>query len=162
MTRVLTRDGLWIEDTTPIVREASEATTAESVQPLAAWLVDRIGSAVWLGPTDEPALLAAEIGRLRLIAIDFPKFSDGRGFSTASLLRRRYGFQGELRAIGDVLIDQLFYLRRVGFSSFALKPGQDEAAAMRALATFSESYQGAIDEPFPAFRRQVRPFAEAL
>jgi uncharacterized protein (DUF934 family) len=158
---VLTCNGDWIEDPSPIVRDGAGAASSAGVLQLAAWLAEgRHQPDVWLGPTDDPAALADDIGRLRLIAVDFPKFSDGRGFSTAWLLRMRYGYANDLRAIGDVLIDQLYYLRRVGFSSFALKPGQDARAAVRALSTFSETYQGSIDQPLPAFRRQIRPFAE--
>jgi phosphoadenosine phosphosulfate reductase len=62
--------------------------------------------------------VAADLGRFALIALDFPKFSDGRAFSTARLLREKHGYQGELRAVGNVLSDQVPYMRRVGFDSF--------------------------------------------
>ena len=74
--------------------------------------------------------------------------------SIAALLRSRYGFKGELRAIGDVLRDQLFYLQRVGFSAFALRADKDIHDALNALSDFSETYQGAIDQALPLFRRR--------
>jgi uncharacterized protein (DUF934 family) len=118
-------------------------------------LATRDGCAVWLAPADEPAGVAEFLPQLPLVAIDFPTFKDGRGYSIASILRTRLRFAGELLAIGDVLIDQLFYLKRVGFSSFALRADQDEQAAAAALFSFSTSYAGAVDEPLPHFRRRA-------
>ncbi len=69
------------------------------------------------------------------------------------LLRTRHGWRGELRALGDVLQDQLYALRRVGFDSFALRADRDPHAALRSFAPFSDAYQGAADRPLPAFRR---------
>lgn len=113
---------------------------------------------VWLAPMDDAAELKPFIGMLQAIAIDFPQFTDGRGYSTAALLRR-FGFRGELRAIGDVLVDQIFFLKRVGFTSFALRPGQDPHVAQRVLSTYSASYQAAYDPALPAFRRLRREAA---
>jgi uncharacterized protein (DUF934 family) len=134
---------------------------APTLVPLALWLARRaelnargdIG--VWLGPTDEPALLADDVGQLPLIAVYFPKFLDGRGYSTARLLRERYGYRGELRAIGDVGRDQLFYLARVGFDAFLIPEGRDARDALTAFADFPETYQGAVDQPLPLFRRRA-------
>lgn len=125
------------------------APEANVIVPLSVWreqqkaLAARAGSTgVWLAPEDEPA----DIGELpSLIAVHFPVFTDGRGYSTARLLRQRYGFKGELRAIGDVLCDQLYELARCGFDSFALRSDQDAAQALRAFDDFSDSYQSAAD-----------------
>ena len=83
-----------------------------------------------LAPDEGPEAVAQDLARFALIAVEFPVFTDGRGYSTARLLRERYGFKGELRAIGDVLRDQLLYLQRCGFNSFALRdyPGHPVAA----------------------------------
>ena len=97
--------------------------------------------------------------RLALIAVDFPKFSDGRGYSIARLLRERYGFEGELRAIGDVLRDQLYYLRQCGFNAFAVRADRDVEAALRGLADFSDGYQASVATPLPLFRRRLAPAA---
>lgn len=94
--------------------------------------------------------------RLPLIAIDFPKFGDGRGYSSARLLRDRLGYKGELRAVGEVLRDQLFYMHRVGIDSFALKAGKDIEGALSAFDDFSVAYQAAADDPRPLFRRVSR------
>jgi uncharacterized protein (DUF934 family) len=166
---VLTRDGVWVADRWHIVRDAAELDQVERdaqadakglVLPLAAYSARHYSAAdgVWLAPTDDPMLLPG-LHSVPLIAIDFPVFTDGRGYSIASTLRNRYRYDGELRAIGDVLIDQLFYLRRVGFSSFALRADQDRVRATSALRTFSDAYQGAADQPLPAFRRRARPSA---
>ena len=113
---------------------------------------------VQLAPDDDPARLAGRLHALPLVAIDFPLFADGRGYSLAALLRRA-GYRAELRATGEVLIDQLRMLARVGFSSFALRADQKLADARAALARFADPYQAAADLPLPAFRRQPRPAA---
>lgn len=99
--------------------------------------------------------LAGDIGRFSLIAVEFPKFADGRGYSIASLLRQRYGYRGELRAVGDVGRDQMFYLRRVGFDAFLIPEGRDAEDALQGLSDFPDTYQGAADQPLPLFRRRA-------
>lgn len=148
MTDVLRDDGVWVDDA------AGSAAPA-----LDGFLVDAAAQSVRLAPTDDASALAPHVGRLRLVAIEFPIFSDGRGYSIATLLRRRHGYEGEMLAVGDVLIDQLFMLRRVGFTRFAVRADQDRDRAVRALSTYSDVYQGAFDEPLPAYRRRVRPTA---
>lgn len=76
---------------------------------------------VWLASKESPGSLAQDLGRLSLVALDFPVFSDGRAFSSARLLRERYGFKGEIRAIGDVLCEQLPFMVRSGFDTFDMK-----------------------------------------
>ena len=130
------------------------------VVPLACWksaaasLARRPGrTGVWLAPADHPAELAA-VGFPALVAVHFPAFTDGRGYSTARLLRERYGFRGELRAVGDVLRDQLYELARVGFDAFALRADQDAQAALSAFADYSEDYQAAAARG-PLFARPI-------
>ena len=91
-----------------------------------------------------------------VIAIHINKFSDGRYFTLARLLRERLEFRGELRACGDVLADQLFYMKRCGFDAFELKPGKSVEAGLAALQTFSQTYQAAVDEKRPLFVRRER------
>lgn len=112
----------------------------------------RVG--VRLRPEDDvepqlPALL-----ELPLLAIEFPRFTDGRGYSLGRLLRERHGYRGELRAVGNVLRDQLFYMHRCGFDAFELQPGKSVTEALEAFAELSVRYQGAVDEPQPLFRRR--------
>lgn len=109
-------------------------------------LVGRKGRlGVLIGAGDEVEDIAQDIHRFDLIAVAFPAFRDGRGFTSGRLLRERYGYRGELRAVGDVLSDLLFYMLRCGFTSFTLRGPDPEAAFARAARTFSRSYQGASD-----------------
>ncbi len=110
---------------------------------------------VWLANTDDPAVIAGDLKHFELIAVDFPHFTDGRGYSIGRLLRERYGWQGELRAIGDVIRDVIFYLSRCGFDAFELKAGEDAQAALSAFGDFSEAYQTSVERPQPLFRRRV-------
>jgi uncharacterized protein (DUF934 family) len=100
---------------------------------------------VLLSPSDDPALIAADFDKLRIIAIDFPSLTDGRGYSKARLLRERYGWQGELRAVGDIQRDQVFLLSRAGFDTFALRDDQNVAVSQAALNDFSLAYQHCAD-----------------
>jgi len=108
-----------------------------------------------LEPDHEPADLREDLSRLSLIAIRFPVFTDGRGYSIARLLRERYGYTGELRAVGDIMRDQLFYLSRVGFDAFLLREGEVAEEALAAFDSFSEAYQASVERPSPLFRRRV-------
>lgn len=121
------------------------------------WLTHDGALGVLLAPSDDPATIASEFSHLSLIAVDFPNFTDGRGYSIARLLRDRHHYEGELRAVGDILRDQLFLLSRVGFDTFALRDDQDVVAALGAFADFSEVYQAAWDSG-PLFDRR---FAQA-
>jgi uncharacterized protein (DUF934 family) len=102
------------------------------------------------------AEIEARVLEAPAIAIDFPVFSDGRGLSLAVLLRSRHHYTGVLIAAGDVHEDLLHYMRRCGFDSFVLPDERDPAAALAALAPYSDYYQGSIEEPSPAFRRVGR------
>jgi uncharacterized protein (DUF934 family) len=111
---------------------------------------------VRVDPEDELAPVVELLPELALVAINFPKFGDGRGYTKARLLRERYGYKGELRAVGEVLADQLQYMQRCGIDAFALSEGKDLAAALRAMRDFSVTYQGATDDPRPLYRRVAR------
>ena len=90
------------------------------------------------------------------VDLQFPKFSDGRAFSQAFVLRRRLRFQGEIRATGDVLIDQLVQMQRTGFTSAVLRADQDIADAMRQFQRFGRFYQGDAVNPKPPFSKAAR------
>ncbi len=96
---------------------------------------DRI--AILLYPDDEPDAVAPYLADIDLVAIHFPKFTDGRGYSTARLLRERFNFSGELRAVGDILRDQLYFLHRCGFDAFSLRADQDLSAALNAFGDYA-------------------------
>jgi len=141
---------------------ADVPTTGDAIVPLALWLAHRAALAsrdgrtgVWLDSHEGPETIAADVPRLPLIAVNFQKFGDGRGFSTGRLLRERYNFGGELRAIGDVLRDQLLFLDRCGFDAFALRDDQNVAGALAAFDDFTEAYQASVAQPAPLFRRRL-------
>ena len=112
----------------------------------------RIG--VWLKPDEDPELIAEDLPLFGVVAVQFPKVADGRGYSTGRLLRERFGYRGELRAIGDVQRDQLYFLWQCGFNAFALRAGQDPEEALAAFGEFSEAYQASVERPLPLFRRR--------
>ena len=122
--------------------------------PLAQWPArrgePRVG--VLLDPVDDPAALCGDLASIPVIAVNFPKFTDGRGYSIAFLLRKRLGYKGELRAVGDVLRDQFFYMQRAGFDAFLLKDGRDPKGALASLRDFSTPYQASADGRLPVFR----------
>jgi uncharacterized protein (DUF934 family) len=146
--------------------ESLSVPAGKQIVPLAVWLAQkpalaaRGDIAVWLAPDERAETLKDDIAALTLIAVDFPSFADGRGYSTAYNLRARLGFTGELRAIGDVLRDQLFYLQRVGFNAFATRPDRSIEDALKGLTDFSDVYQTSLDQKTPLFRRVIRPVAE--
>jgi uncharacterized protein (DUF934 family) len=109
-----------------------------------------------IAPEDDLLQVITHLPKVSLVAIDFPKFGDGRGYTKARLLRERYQYKGELRAVGEVLADQLFYMLRCGFDSFQLAAGKDTQAALRAFETFSVKYPAATDEPRPLYVRAHR------
>jgi uncharacterized protein (DUF934 family) len=161
-----------VNDDFTVVRAAEDGTlpavdalpAGKLLVPFALWQASRdaltaarsaaeIG--VWLAPDSEPADLVADFDKIALIAVDFPVFRDGRGYSIARLLRERYGYPGEIRAIGDVLRDQLRFYERCGFNSYAVRADKDINDALNAFTEFTVQYQGAFDEPSPLFRRRA-------
>jgi uncharacterized protein (DUF934 family) len=116
---------------------------------------------VLLKNTDPVEELGSDAARFALIALEFPKFGDGRAYSQARLLRERYGFTGELRATGQVLPDQLHHMRRCGFDAFELAKGEPLEAWRRALHTFSAVYQPTGDGRIPVSTLRRRLFAAA-
>lgn len=110
--------------------------------------------AVWLDSEDDPYELANDVIDLPLICLNFPVFRDGRAFSAAVILRERLNYQGEIRAIGDVLRDQLFYMQKCGIDSFDLAECVNVENALEAFNDFSTSYMSTVEEPLPLFRRR--------
>jgi uncharacterized protein (DUF934 family) len=108
-----------------------------------------------LEPADDPASVAGELGGVARVEVNFPKFGDGRGYSIARLLRERYGYRGELRAVGHITRDLLFFLESCGFDAFELREGEDPREALAAFEDFSESYQASVARPLPLFRRRT-------
>ena len=103
---------------------------------------------------DNPADFPGDINNLPLVCVRFPNFTDGRVFSIGRIIREELGYQGELRACGEFIRDQLFYLKRCGFNSFDFASDIDLEAAINSLTDFSDSYQTATDQAQPLFRRR--------
>jgi len=112
------------------------------------------GEIVRLGPADDPAAVAHRLAGAARVEVEFPKFGDGRGFSIARLLRERHGYQGELRAVGQITRDHLYAMEQVGFNAFELREGEDAGAALAAFDDFSDNYQATFARPQPLFRRR--------
>ncbi len=110
-------------------------------------------SAVRLEPGDDARLLVPHLARLRLVEVNFPSFGDGRGYSSARILREA-GYTGELRAVGEVLVDQIAFMRRCGFDAFAPDAALDPADAEAAFARYAEVYQPAADGRTPVWQRR--------
>ncbi|HJV26834.1 MAG TPA: DUF934 domain-containing protein [Aromatoleum sp.] len=177
----LIKNGRIVSDDWQIVSLAEGEAAADvalpagrTLVPLAVWQQRRDELApraergvlgVWFAAGEGPEDIADDLARLSVIAVDFPKFTDGRGYSTATLLRTRYGYTGELRAIGDVLRDQFNYMTRSGFD--ALQPRADRytdgqlEAAVASIADFTQPYQASATHPQPLFRRVARAGAKA-
>lgn len=142
------------------------APEVDVIVPVALWHANQealnarpgsVGLAV--RPDDDVYELRGKVARFELIAIQFPAFTDGRGFSSARLLRERLGFVGELRAVGDILPDQIFYLLRCGFNAFAPREAAHVQDILRAYTTFHEAYQRSVERPTPLFRRRAQAAA---
>ncbi len=145
------KDQQIVDDNWSYVDDDAELKTGDITVSLARWLKDRqqllksngkIG--VRIGPADSVADLAADLKDIPLIELDFPAFADGRIFSHAWLLRGRYNYQGEIRATGQFMPDQVFYLSRVGVNAFNLEKTEDLPVALSTLNDFSVTYQKSI------------------
>lgn len=164
----LIKDGVIVENTwTLLAKQEGEASAVnipagQVIVPVAVWLAQKetlqargdIG--VWLDSDEGAELIGDEATRFPVIGVNFPLFMDGRAFSTARLLRERYGFTGELRAVGNFIRDQLCYLRRCGVNAFEFaNPEANLDEAVKSLQDFNEYYQASVDQPLPLFRRRA-------
>ncbi len=163
------KDKTVVDDDWSVLR-LHEGDAADSVEvpegkvlvPLPVWncqyesLRGRAGLGLWLAGFERIEDIPDEVHRFPVIAVDFHKFTDGRGYTLAYRLRRQYGYRGELRAMGDIQRDQLFYLRRVGFDSYAVREDKDPQDALAGFEDFSVTYQASADVDAPLFRRVAR------
>jgi uncharacterized protein (DUF934 family) len=133
------------------LRFRDEPVHDEPAVTLDAFLGQSNATAVRIEAGEDARALLPHIDRLALVEVSFPSFRDGRGYSAASVLREA-GYAGELRAEGDVLVDQIPLMRRCGFDSFAPAKPVDEAALARALDRYDHVYQGAADARTPVWR----------
>ena len=151
----LIKDAKIVEDQWLPLEPDNHSPRPQHILSLAQWETQesRTGSAVQLEADQPPTPLLEDIEDLALVAINFPALGDGRGFSYARELRER-GYKGELRAVGNFMRDQLYYLKRCGFNAFQFADETQLEAALSSLDEFSEHYQAASDEPRPLFRRR--------
>lgn len=148
----------WQTLATPIDIQDADLTTGNYLVPLSAWLEnpdirnENIG--VWLDGDTDAGQLTSTLTSASAIAVVFAAFADGRGFSLARILREDCDFTGELIAAGNYIQDQLFYLKRCGFSAFSVDDDADIDSMLISLQDFSNSYQASCDESRPLFRRR--------
>ncbi|AKF07111.1 DUF934 domain-containing protein [Sandaracinus amylolyticus] len=160
----LVRDRRVVDDSFVHVGEEGEIPDgADVIVPWSRWTKERAQLGARRGrigvrvPSDRKAEeLASDVASFAVIAIEFPKFADGRGYSIARHLRDRYAYRGELRAVGNVLRDQIFYLSRCGFDTFEIDASKSAEDAIAGLDDFSVKYQTAADEKTPIWRRHAR------
>ncbi len=144
-----------VDDESPVPSEGDVIVSLARWQRDRPELGDRLGrTAVRLDPEHSGRELADAFDALDMIVVDFPKFTDGRGYTIARRLREQLGWRKALRAQGDVLPDQVFFMQRCGFDVLALRADKSLETAQRALSAFSVSYQGAADDPRPLYRRR--------
>ena len=150
-----------IQDEWQLLQSGDPILNTKVILPLRDWLEKTSESekathqySVWLAPDDEVEVLEPWLNCLPIIAIQFPSFRDGRGYTQAYMLRTRLGWKGELRAFGDVLRDQLSHMRHCGFTSFAVREDKSVTDALKGLAGMSVVYGTSAIEPRPLFRRR--------
>lgn len=152
-----------IEDPWRQVADDGELPAGPVIVTLTRWRRER----ATLAERDEPvgvrvpntvnvADLVDDLSRWPVVALEFPKFADGRAYSQARLLRERHGYRGEIRAVGDVLRDQLYFMARSGFDTFEVRADRSLEDALEAFGEFSVTYQPAADQPLPLYRRGGR------
>ena len=151
----------YVKKPPPAGAPAAQDWREDGYAPLADWLAGDRDAAPIVSPTDDPHILDGKLDGVPLIAIEFQKFADGRGLSIATLLRKRLGYAGELRAVGDVARDQLFQMARCGFTGFVLRADQDPADCLKAFSDYGEVYQDSADGAVPLFRRREQANAQA-
>ena len=163
----LIKDGALTPDRWTVLKEASGPEVLRAlpgknlIVPFKFWknyqaeLKDYAGGvAIWLDSDENVADIGEPLHAFALIALNFPKFSDGRSYTNARALREHFNYQGEIRAMGDVLRDQLYYMSSCGFNAFDLRHDQDENLCLQAFSDFKTGYQATITEPLPLFRRR--------
>jgi uncharacterized protein (DUF934 family) len=144
-----------------VAEDAALAPAANRLLSLAQWQAVRatwpqaLPVGVRVPNTEDIETLADDLPRIALVALEFPKWVDGRAYSQAHVLRHRLHYAGEVRATGDVVVDMMLQLSRTGFDAVLLREGQRQASAERALTFFPAFYQGDVLEPRPLFARQA-------
>ena len=154
------RDKAIVEDACVHLAEEDAVPDAGTVTvSLARWqsdreaLLDRGNVGVRIGGEDDVRVLTDDLNRLALLCLEFPIFADGRGYSHAHILRAHMKYDGELRAVGQVLRDQIWNMSRVGINAFEVAPGKSVEDALHAFSLYSVRYQSTVDQPLPIYRQ---------
>jgi uncharacterized protein (DUF934 family) len=154
-TQVVSDNWILLDENADSIPNGDILLSYQQWQNFAEQLSNHNGSiGVWLEGHAEIEQIIEPLLNLPLIAINFPKFADGRGFSSARLIRERYNYSGELRAIGGFIRDQLYLLKRCGFNAFQFSDENELSDAAESLKDFSENYQVSVDQENPLFRRR--------
>lgn len=156
------KDKKIVNDDWSVVRELDDAAPVpdgDVILPFHYWQANRDNlldkktkHAVWINGDTDVEELVADLEHFSIVALDFPAFKDGRCYSHARLLHDRYAYKGDVRAIGDVLRDQLFFMYRCGISSFQLRDDKDAEDALKAFNDFTIRYQAAADDAVPVYK----------
>ena len=139
---------------------SSDADSDHIILPFSRWqenqstVLGKANIGLWLDSHESAEPLASVCHDITLIAINFPVFSDGRGYSYARTLRDHFAYRGEIRAIGDILPDQMYFYQRCGFNSFLLRSDVNPETAINSLNDFSISYQAGSDQSTPIFHQR--------
>ena len=148
----LIKDGVVAQDDWTLAADETPLPEGPVIVTLARWSAERgtlLGRngplGILLASSEAPEAIADDLARFDLVCLDFPKFQDGRAYSYARKLRQRYGYTGELRAVGNVLRDQFAFMVRCGFDSFAVADERAAAEWTRAMEEISVVYQPAAD-----------------
>ena len=136
-----------------LLRLRVDTASAAPVLSLADFLASDNAAAVRIEPGEDARALLPHLGRIALIEVSFPAYGDGRGYSSARILREE-GYKGELRATGDVLLDQLSHMKRCGFDAFAPAKPIAAEAAQQAFATWPDVYQKTVDGRSPIWAKR--------
>jgi uncharacterized protein (DUF934 family) len=156
------KDKKIINDDWSVVRELDNSATVPTgnvIFPFSYWqehrdalLKQNSTHAVWIDGDIETEKLIDDLKHFSIIALDFPAFKDGRSYTHARLLRDRYAYKGDLRAVGDVLRDQLFFMHRCGIDSYEVREDRDAEEALKGLEDFTVRYQAAADDAVPIYK----------
>jgi len=146
------KDKQIIEDSWTHIADSEAITDGDITVSLSRWTKEKAGLSnhqgnigIRISPADTVEDIAADLKKVKLIAVEFPAFTDGRGFSHARILRSRYGFEGEIRAIGNYMPDQVFYLTRVGVNAFQLENPEQLELALSTMNDFTVKYQASTN-----------------
>lgn len=148
-----------LNDPWQLGQEGEQVECSVRVDEVATWLAHSASNrshGVMIQKEEELELIAPHLANITMIALTFKDFKDGRAYSLAYLLRTRFHFKGDLRAVGDVMRDQLSLMRQCGFTSFVIKEGKDPFDALKGIKGLSVTYSGSVSNPAPLFKRVRR------